>query len=71
MKMRMESDSIGDIKIPEDAYYGIQSFRASNNFKITKKNIHSELIVSLAEVKNAAKKSSCHFARQEDLLYCS
>ena len=54
MKMRMESDSIGSMEVPEDSYYGIQSLRASRNFKITNKRIHKELIVSLAEVKKAA-----------------
>ena len=54
MKMRMESDSIGSMEIPIDSYYGIQSLRASINFQITIKTIHSDLIVSLAEVKKAA-----------------
>lgn len=54
MKTRTEIDSIGSMKVPENAYYGIQSLRASNNFHITKKTIHQELIISLAEVKKAA-----------------
>ena len=54
MKMRMEFDSIGSMEIPMDSYYGIQSLRASMNFQITNKTIHSDLIVSLAEVKKAA-----------------
>ena len=54
MKMRIESDSIGSMEVPMDAYYGVQTLRASNNFHITKKTIHSKLIVSLAEVKKAA-----------------
>ena len=54
MKMRMEFDSIGSMEIPMDSYYGIQALRASMNFKITNKTIHSDLIVSLAEVKKAA-----------------
>lgn len=54
MKTRTEIDSIGSMKVPEDAYYGIQSLRANNNFHITKKTIHQELIISLAEVKKAA-----------------
>lgn len=54
MKMRMESDSIGSMEIPEESYYGVQSLRASMNFQITNKRINKELIVSLAEVKKAA-----------------
>ena len=54
MKMRVESDSIGSMDIPMDAYYGVQTLRASNNFYITKKTMHIKLIVSLAEIKKAA-----------------
>jgi aspartate ammonia-lyase len=50
----MESDSIGSMEVPKEAYYGIQALRASRNFKITNKRIHKELIASLAEVKKAA-----------------
>ncbi len=54
MKIRMESDSIGSMQIPLDAYYGVQSLRANNNFHITKKLMHKDLILSLAEIKKAA-----------------
>ena len=32
---RSEHDSIGDRTVPKDAYYGVQSLRASENFHIT------------------------------------
>lgn len=32
---RLESDSIGEMEIPENAYYGVQSLRARENFPIT------------------------------------
>lgn len=54
MNTRIEYDSIGAMEIPIDAYYGVQSLRASNNFNITGKKIHSEFIKSLAEIKKAA-----------------
>jgi len=54
MKMRVESDSIGRMDVPIDAYYGVQTLRARNNFQITKKTMHNKLIISLAEVKKAA-----------------
>ncbi len=54
MKMRMESDSIGTMEVPAEAYYGIQSLRANNNFHITKRTMHKDLIISLAEIKKAA-----------------
>jgi aspartate ammonia-lyase len=54
MNKRIELDSIGSMKVPENAYYGIQSLRGKNNFSITNKKINKELIISLAEIKKAA-----------------
>lgn len=54
MYARIESDSIGSLKIPNSAYYGVQSLRAKNNFNITGKKLNSDLIISLAEIKKAA-----------------
>ena len=34
-KFRTETDLLGDIKVPADAYYGAQAARAMNNFKIS------------------------------------
>lgn len=58
MKYRIEKDSIGEVKIPAEAYYGINTFRAKNNFDITKRNIPRQLIKSLAIVKKAAAKAN-------------
>ncbi len=54
METRIESDSIGSMKVPEEVYYGVQTLRASNNFCITNRTIRPELIISLAEIKKAA-----------------
>lgn len=54
METRTEFDSIGGMEVPVDAYYGVQSLRAKNNFKITNKSMNPCLIVSLAEIKKAA-----------------
>jgi len=51
---RTEHDSIGDKKVPADAYYGVQTLRAVENFRITGLNLHPELIHSLAHIKKAA-----------------
>ena len=52
--MRMEFDSVGEKKVPKEAYYGVQSLRAKENFNITGRKMHSEMIVSLAQIKKAA-----------------
>ncbi len=54
METRIESDLIGNMKVAMDAYYGIQTLRAHNNFHITNRATHPALIVSLAEIKKSA-----------------
>ena len=54
MAWRTEHDSIGDGLVPADAYYGIQTLRAVENFRITGQRPHPELVRSLALVKQAA-----------------
>lgn len=51
---REEKDSIGAMQVPCDAYYGVQSLRAQENFKISGRKVHPELIRGMAEVKIAA-----------------
>ncbi|WP_027624136.1 aspartate ammonia-lyase [Clostridium lundense] len=54
MIYRIESDSIGEKQVPKDAYYGVQTLRAYENFRITGRRIHPELIKALAQIKKAA-----------------
>ena len=35
MKYRIEKDSLGNVKVPEDALWGAQTQRALENFKIS------------------------------------
>ena len=34
MNYRIEKDTMGEVKVPEDAYYGAQTQRSIDNFKI-------------------------------------
>ncbi|WP_028402233.1 aspartate ammonia-lyase [Ectobacillus panaciterrae] len=52
--MRIEKDFLGEKEVPADAYYGVQTMRAVENFPITGYKIHDELIKALAIVKKAA-----------------
>lgn len=52
-KMRVESDSIGSMEVPEEAYYGVQTLRAKENFAITGDRLHPVFIKELAKVKKA------------------
>ena len=54
MKTRTEADSIGELEVPEEAYYGVQSLRAKENFQITGHAMNEVFIQNLARVKKAA-----------------
>ena len=54
MITRLESDSIGTMEVPQKAYYGVQTLRAKNNFRITGRPLHPEFIRNLVRIKKAA-----------------
>jgi aspartate ammonia-lyase len=56
--MRIEKDGLGELSIPDDVYYGIQSFRASRNFPISGTQVHLELIKSFLKLKKSAAKAN-------------
>lgn len=53
-KFRYENDSLGKKQVPFNAYYGVQSLRAAENFRITGTTVHPEMIKSIVEIKMAA-----------------
>ncbi|MDQ0256510.1 aspartate ammonia-lyase [Evansella vedderi] len=55
---RTERDLMGEKEIPADAYYGIQTVRAKENFPITGYPPHKELIRAFGYVKKAAAKAN-------------
>ena len=56
MKMRTESDSIGKIKVPGEMYWGAQTQRSLENFKIGSERVPEPLVRALGIVKLAAAK---------------
>ncbi|MDK2836253.1 MAG: aspartate ammonia-lyase [Thermosediminibacterales bacterium] len=54
MRYRVEHDLLGEKQIPKDAYYGIHTLRAKENFPLTGRPIHRKLIMALVTVKKAA-----------------
>lgn len=60
MEMRIESDSLGELSVPKDAYYGIQTERAIRNFQISKSKLsdYREFIRALGIVKLAAARAN-------------
>src|SRR5881628_3197705 len=54
--VRIEHDLLGERAVPADAYYGIHTLRALENFRITRTaiSIYPDLVRALACVKQAA-----------------
>lgn len=53
-KFRTESDSMGQMKIPADSYYGAQTARAVENFQISGQRPHERYIWAGLQIKKAA-----------------
>lgn len=53
--MRIEKDSLGELEVPDDAYYGIQTVRCTNNHNVTDHHFDKlpEIQTALAEIKKA------------------
>ena len=55
---RTEQDMIGSLQVPADAYYGIHSLRAAENFPITGQRLLPQMIYSLAWIKKACARAN-------------
>ena len=55
-KFRVESDLLGELKVPINAYYGVQTQRGINNYHISRKKMrdYPDYVVAIAYVKLAA-----------------
>lgn len=54
MNVRIESDTIGDIEVPDERYWGAQTQRSLQNFDIAGQTMPIELIRAFAHLKKAA-----------------
>lgn len=68
---RIESDLIGELEIPQQAYYGVQTQRAINNFKISTSKLsdYPEFVKGLAIVKWAAAKTNFELNVLDEKIY--
>ena len=59
-KFRIESDLLGELKVPIDAYYGVQTQRALNNYRISNTRMcdYPEYVIAIAYVKMAAAEAN-------------
>ena len=58
MDYRIEHDTMGEVKVPADRYWGAQTQRSFNNFKIGTEKMPPEIIRAFAILKKAAAKAN-------------
>ncbi len=65
MQTRVERDALGERAVPAEAYYGIQTLRAVENFPISGLRAHPAFVVATAQVKLAAAQANMAVGRLE------
>jgi len=73
MEYRIEKDTMGEVKVPADKYWGAQTERSRNNFKIgPEASMPLEIIHAFAYLKKAAAHANCELgvlsADKRDLI---
>jgi fumarate hydratase class II len=73
MEFRTEHDTMGEVKVPADKYWGAQTERSRNNFKIgPEASMPKEVIYAFAYLKKAAAHANCDLgvlsAEKRDLI---
>tara|TARA_Y100000294_G_C8569579_1_gene342274 strand:+ start:4674 stop:6050 length:1377 start_codon:yes stop_codon:yes gene_type:complete len=58
MKFRVEKDSMGSLKVPADAYFGVHTQRSFNNFQISGIEWNPQILISITLLKLACAKAN-------------
>jgi aspartate ammonia-lyase len=56
--MRMEKDSLGELPVPDDVYFGIHTIRSMANFKVSGEHIPLEIIYGMVKLKLACARAN-------------
>ena len=67
MSFRIEHDTIGEIKVPAEKYWGAQTERSRQNFPVGKEKMPIEVIVAFAHLKKAAAISNNSLGKLSDV----
>src|SRR3954468_23665280 len=63
MASRIERDPLGELAVPADAYYGVQTARAVENFPISGLRAPRDLIIATIMIKKAAAETNAALGR--------
>ncbi len=66
MSYRTETDTMGEIQVPNDKYWGAQTQRSLHHFSIGKENMPTEVIHAFAILKKAAATTNHHLGILEE-----
>src|SRR3954447_6117989 len=61
--MRTERDPLGELQVPDEAYYGVQTARAVANFPVSGLHAPADLVVATVLVKKAAAEANAALGR--------
>src|SRR5215467_2296446 len=62
-EFRTERDPLGELQVPDDAYYGVQTARAVENFPISGLRAAADLVTATIFVKKAAAEANVALGR--------
>src|SRR5687767_178432 len=60
---RTERDPLGELQVPADAYYGVQTARAVQNFRISDLRAPADLVTATILIKKAAANANRSLGR--------
>lgn len=66
MEYKIKKDTMGEVRVPAEKYWGAQTQRSINNFKIGKYKMPIEVIRAYAYLKKAAANANCELGTIED-----
>ncbi len=66
MEYRVEHDSMGDVKVPADVYWGAQTQRSYENFRIGTEKMPEEVIYAFAVLKKAAALANLRLGKLDE-----
>ena len=66
MEYRIEHDSMGEMKVPADCYWGAQTQRSYQNFRIGTEKMPAEIIHAFAVLKRAAAMANCRLGKLDE-----
>ncbi|WP_342305282.1 aspartate ammonia-lyase [Methanolobus sp. ZRKC5] len=66
--VRLEKDTLGEVEVPDNVYYGPQTARAMDNFKVSGESLPIEFIKAQAAIKIASAKANMKSGKLDSFI---